>query len=166
MSDSDAWGSTEKTSTLWPFRARWYAVAAENVVFPSPPFPPNMMYRRSGLSVNIRVREISATFGRGSGSSEGVRQILLAKHPPLPRRDLGDDVREQAQRVVRGQDGDAEEISHRDEDEQVLHAPPGLQRLPGHLVRGHAVDEVLDLALEAREEALAPGRHAREPGAL
>jgi len=28
-------------------------VAAEKVVFPNPPFPPNMMYRRSGNFSNI-----------------------------------------------------------------------------------------------------------------
>jgi len=42
MSERLAWGSTENTSTLFPRRASHQAVAAENVVFPSPPLPPNM----------------------------------------------------------------------------------------------------------------------------
>ena len=43
MSVSEAWGSTENTSTFLPCFASQYAVAAENVVLPSPPLPPNMM---------------------------------------------------------------------------------------------------------------------------
>ena len=43
MSLSEACGSTEKTSTLCPCCASQKAVAAEKVVFPRPPLPPNMM---------------------------------------------------------------------------------------------------------------------------
>jgi hypothetical protein len=42
MSVSEACGSTEKTSTFFPCFASHQAVAAEKVVFPSPPLPPNI----------------------------------------------------------------------------------------------------------------------------
>jgi hypothetical protein len=42
MSDRLAWGSTENTSTRWPCSASQYPVAAENVVLPRPPLPPNI----------------------------------------------------------------------------------------------------------------------------
>ena len=43
MSVREACGSTEKTRTFFPCDASHQAVAAENVVLPSPPLPPNMM---------------------------------------------------------------------------------------------------------------------------
>jgi hypothetical protein len=43
MSVREAWGSTEKTRTFFPWLASHQAVAAEKVVLPSPPLPPNMM---------------------------------------------------------------------------------------------------------------------------
>jgi hypothetical protein len=42
MSERLAWGSTENTSTLWPCRASQNAAAAEKVVLPRPPLPPNI----------------------------------------------------------------------------------------------------------------------------
>ncbi len=55
MSERLAWGSTEKRSTRLPCRASQKALVAESVVLPSPPLPPNMMYRRSGwLSNTVR----------------------------------------------------------------------------------------------------------------
>src|SRR6266545_3879306 len=128
MSERLAWGSTENTSTLLPCRASHQAVAAENVVFPSPPLPPNMTVR---------------------GSEDGVGDILLPQHPSLPRRDLRDHVGRQPQRVVGGQDRDAEHVAHGDQDEQVLHAGPGAHGMARHVVRGHPVGDLAELAQEA-----------------
>ncbi len=60
ISVSDAWGSTENTSTFLPWLASQYAAAAEKVVLPTPPPPPNMMYRRSGCCRNMSLKPIIA----------------------------------------------------------------------------------------------------------
>jgi hypothetical protein len=60
MSESDACGSTEKTRTLCPCRARWYAAAAEKVVLPSPPLPPNMTYFIFGWVAKTSLRFMMA----------------------------------------------------------------------------------------------------------
>src|ERR671919_154421 len=161
MSDRLACGSTEKTRTLWPCCASQNAAAAENVVLPSPPFPPNITYRRFGCSRNTAASEpapsvcgsappdVSPCVSIALPSSEHrVGQVLLAQHPALPRRDLRYDVGQQAQRVVRRQDRHTDEIAHRHQDEQVLHAASRAQRRPRHVVRGHPVGDLADLAKE------------------
>src|SRR3989442_7477959 len=58
MSDRLAGGSTEKRSTRFPWLASQKALVAESVVFPSPPLPPNMMYRRSGWLSNTALSDM------------------------------------------------------------------------------------------------------------
>src|SRR5438309_11811988 len=62
---------------------------------------------------------------RDAYSTQSVRDVALAEHAALPGADLGDHVGEQAQAVVRRQDGDAEQVTNGDQDEQVLHAGAG-----------------------------------------
>src|SRR6266508_2988686 len=163
MSDRLAWGSTENTSTLWPRRANQEAVAAENVVFPSPPLPPNITYRRSGCCSKNAAKEVWPSFGVSSEPAasdsgpwvipwlleDGVGNVPLPQHAPLPCGDLRDHERQQPQRVIGRQDGDAQQVTHGDQDEQVLHAGAGPQGLPRHVVGGHPVGDLAELAQEA-----------------
>src|SRR5918996_3438017 len=96
MSDRLAWGSTENTKTFCPRLASHHPVAAENVVFPSPPLPPNMMYRRSGCSSNVLASEVAPARMDSAMSEHRVRDVFLPQHPPLPRGDLRRDVWEQS----------------------------------------------------------------------
>src|SRR5574341_576030 len=146
MSDRLACGSTEKRSTRLPWLASQKALVAESVVLPSPPLPPNMMYRRSGWLSNTVLSDIappiywvrapglspcphpaatlrSALSGARSGalSPEDVGDVALAKHAALPAGDLRRHVGQEPQRVVRRQDRHAEQISHRHEHEDGFH---------------------------------------------
>src|SRR6266480_1308384 len=176
MSERLACGSTEKRRTRLPWRASQKALVAERVVFPSPPLPPNMTYRRSGWLSNTCLSDMTSPFYRVRApglsprphpaattqgdpasarsevvSTEDVGHVALAQHPALPARDLRRHVGQEPQRVVRRQDRHAQEVAHRDQDEQVLHARPRAHRVPGHLVGGHAVDDVLE---DAQDPAL------------
>src|SRR2546427_2172483 len=78
------------------------------------------------------------------GLAQDVRHVAFPQHPPLPPRDLRRHVRQEPERVVGRQDRDPQEVAHRDQDEQVLHARPRAHGMPGHLVGGHPVDDVLE----------------------
>src|SRR5712692_477751 len=93
-----ACGSTENTSTFLPCSASQYPVAAEKVVLPSPPLPPNITYGREVICCESKLTLLA----------EGVGDVALAQHAALPGADLGDDVREEAQAVVRRQNGHAQ----------------------------------------------------------
>src|ERR1039457_6147039 len=86
-------------------------------------------------------------------SEHRVGNVLLPQHSALPRGDLRDDVRKEPEAVVRREDGNPEQVPHRDEDEQVLHGGPRPERRPAHVVRGHAVDGFLETVPESLETA-------------
>src|SRR2546422_6077825 len=168
MSDRLACGSTEKTSTRLPCWASQKAVAAENVVLPRPPLPPNMTYRRSGCARKTPASDPASGAMVGATRVESrvgvaiptspclehrVREVLLAEHPTLPRGDLGDRVREEPERVVGRKDRDAEHVAHRGEDEEVLHARPRPHGVASHVVGGHAVGDLADMSEPAAEPA-------------
>src|SRR5450756_2853067 len=87
-------------------------------------------------------------------SEHGVGNVLLPQHPALPRRDLWDDMRKEPEAVVRREDGDPEQVAHRDEDEQVLHGGPRPERRPAHVMRGHAIDGFLETVPESLKACL------------
>src|SRR5574341_1171306 len=70
-----------------------------------------------------------------------VGQVFLAQHPPLPVLNEGHDVRQQTDRVVGRQDGNAQQIAEADQDEQVLAVGPLTAQRPNHLIISHAEDE-------------------------
>src|SRR5712692_2717420 len=132
MSERLAWGSTEKRSTRLPWLASQKALVAESVVLPSPPLPPNMMYRRSGWLSNTARSDMG---GPARPSAQHVRDVALAEHPALPTGDLRGHVRQEPEGVVRGEDRHAEQVAHRDQDEQVLHARSCAHGVASHFVR-------------------------------
>ena len=73
-----------------------------------------------------------------------VGQIFFAQHAPLPGADLRHHVGQQAQAVVGRQDGNAQQVAHGDQDEQVLHAAARLEGVARHIVAGHAVQDALE----------------------
>src|SRR5713226_6632953 len=139
MSERLACGSTENSRTFFPWRASQNAHVADSVVFPKPPLPPNMIYRRSGWLSNTSRNDMGC-----GGSAQGVGDVFLAQHAPFPRGDLRGHVRQKPERIVRREDRDADQVSHRDQNEEMLHAGARAHRVAGHLVRGHAVDDVLE----------------------
>jgi methionyl-tRNA synthetase len=73
--------------------------------------------------------------------SEQVRDVPFAEEATLPRIDLGDDVRQESETVVRRQDRHADEVAHGDQDEEMLHASTGALDVADHVVHRHAVHD-------------------------
>src|SRR2546429_231394 len=180
MSERLACGSTEKRRTRLPWRASQKALVAERVVFPSPPLPPNMTYRRSGWLSNTCLSDMTSPFYRVRApglsprphpaattqgdpararsevvSTEDVGHVALAQHPALPARDLRRHVGQEPQRVVRRQDRHAQEVAHqlaeRHDHEARLQLVPHLQRVTGKLVARQAVHETPHRAAQPRQ---------------
>src|SRR5437667_5679318 len=93
MSERLACGSTENKSTRLPWLASQKALVAERVVFPSPPLPPNMMYRRSGWLSKTALSDMALL-------AQYVGDVAFAKHAAFPSRDLRSHVRQEPERVV------------------------------------------------------------------
>src|SRR5712691_11100753 len=138
MSERLACGSTENRSTRLPWLASQKALVAERVVFPSPPLPPNMMYRRSGWLSKTALSDMASSLAQYVGD------VAFAKHAAFPSRDLRSHMGQEPERVVGREDRHAQEVAHRDQDEQMLHAGPLPDRVARHLVGRHPIDDVLE----------------------
>src|SRR3989338_3536967 len=75
-------------------------------------------------------------------SAQGVGNVFLPEHPSLPRADLRHHIREKPERIVGREDRYPKQISHRNQDEEMLHAGARSHRLPGHFMGGHPVHDV------------------------
>src|SRR4030042_3226059 len=68
-----------------------------------------------------------------------VRQVSLTQHPSLPGADLRDHIRQETKAVIRWKDGNPQQIAHRYQDEQMLHAAACLECETCHIVASHAI---------------------------
>src|SRR5436853_1831508 len=72
-----------------------------------------------------------------------VRKIPFPEHPLLPTLDVGDRVREDPERIVWRDDGDAEHVPQGDEHKQMLQVHAGPERGRHVTVGGHPIDDAL-----------------------
>src|SRR6266581_1813146 len=110
-------------------------------------------------------RHREGTGSRVGGSKHRIGNVFLPEHAPLPGGDIGDDVRQQAQRIVWRENRDADQVAHRDQDEEVLHAGPGAQGVARHIVRAHPVENLLQPGEQATLLLLRHGSRSPSPRA-
>jgi hypothetical protein len=60
-----------------------------------------------------------------------IGKIFFPQHSPFPGGDLRDHIGQQPQGIVGGQDGNAQHVSHGDENKEVLHTRPCLHGKSG-----------------------------------
>jgi hypothetical protein len=80
-----------------------------------------------------------------------VGELPFAQDTTLPGRDLGDDERQEAHRVVGRENREPDHVADDDDHEHVLHRSAGLDRVAGELVAGHAVRELGERGSQPRE---------------